>query len=113
MKLIKCVKDALTIPLKNVINESFESGSYPSLLKFAKVVPIHKGKPREELSNYRPISLLPISNKIFDKLMHIRLTIFLEKHNIIFEHQFGFQKNKSTYLAILDLNLEEPRWKGA
>ena len=36
--------------------------------------------------------------------MHnIRLTIFLEKHNIIFEHQFGFQKNKSTSLAILDL----------
>ena len=35
--------------------------------------------------------------------MHTRLTNVLEKHNLIFEHQFGFQKNKSTSLAILDL----------
>ena len=103
VKLIKCVSDALTIPLTNLINESFESGFYPSMLKFAKVVPIHKAKSTEELTHYRPISLLPIFNKIFEKLMHTRLISFLEKHNIIFEHQFGFQKKKSTSLAILDL----------
>ena len=71
--------------------------------KFAKVVPIHKAKSTEELTNYRPVSLLPIFNKIFETLLHTRLTSFLEKHNIIFEHQFGFQTNKSTSLAILDL----------
>ena len=103
VKLIKCVSDALTTPLTKLINESFESGFYPNMLKYAKVVPIHKAKSTEELTNYRPVSLLPIFNKILEKLMHTRLISFLEKHNIIFEHPFGFQKKKSTSLAILDL----------
>ena len=73
------------------------------MLKYAKVVPIHKAKSKQEVTNYRPISLLPLFNKIFEKLMHIRLIKFLELHKIIFKHQFGFQKEKSTSLAILDL----------
>ncbi len=42
-------------------------------------------------------------NKIFEKLMHQRLVNFLKVHNVIFPHQFGFQENKSTFLAILDV----------
>lgn len=72
------------------------------MLKFAKVVSIHKAKSNEELMNYRPISLLPIFNNIFEKLMHTMLISFLEKRNIIFEHQFRLQKNNEP-LAILDL----------
>ena len=77
MNLSKCVSDALTTPLTKLITESFESGFYPNMLKFAKVVPIHKAKSTEELTNYRPISLLPIFTKIVEKLMHTRLTSFL------------------------------------
>ena len=73
------------------------------LLREYEIKPIHKAKSTEELTSYRPISLLPIFTKIFEKLMHTRLTSFLEKHNVIFEHQFGFQKIKSTSLVILDL----------
>ena len=73
------------------------------MLKFAKVVPMHKAKSTEDLTNYRPISLLSIFNKSFEKLMHNRLVSFLVKHNIILEHQFCFHKNKSTSLASLDL----------
>ena len=103
VKLIKCVINTLSFPLSNLINDSFESGFYPSMLKFAKVVPVHKAKSTEEVTNYHPISLLPIFNKGFEKLMHTRLTSFLKKHNIIFENRFGFQKNKSTSLTVLDL----------
>ena len=103
MKLIKCVSNTLSFPLSNLVNDSFESGFYPSMLKIAKLVPVHRVKSTEEVTNYRPISLLPNFNKFFEKLMRTRLTSFLKKHNIIFEHQFGFQKNKSTSLAILDI----------
>ena len=103
VKLLKCVINTLSFPLTKLINDSFESGFYPSMLKFAKVVPVHKVKSTEEVTNYRPISLLSFFNKVFDKLMRTRLPSFLKQHNIIFEHQFGFQKNKSTSLAILNL----------
>ncbi|MCP4485567.1 MAG: hypothetical protein GY823_13590, partial [Flavobacteriaceae bacterium] len=103
IKMIKLIINPLTNVLTDLVNESFSSGIHPSLLKFAKVIPIHKGKSKLDVSNYRPISLLPIFNKIFEKLMHKRLTSFLEKHNVLFPHQFGFQKKKSTTQAILDL----------
>ena len=55
------------------------------------------------VSNYRPISVLPVLSKILEKIMLHRLTKFLTKHNILFERQFGFQENKSTELAIIDI----------
>ena len=44
-----------------------ETGVYPHLLKRGKVIPVHKADSRMEAKNYRPISLLPIFNKIFEK----------------------------------------------
>ena len=51
-------------------------------------------------SNYRPISLLPIFSKIFEKPMYSRLLDFIKKHNNLSPNQFGFQKSKSTELAV-------------
>ena len=53
------------------------------------------------LTNYRPISLLPIFNQILEKLIFGILTKFLDKHNIIFSGQFGFRTNHSTEHALL------------
>ena len=55
------------------------------------------------LINYRPISIFPLFSKILEKIMQERLIKYLSKYNIIYEHQYGFQKNKSTSLAIMDL----------
>ena len=54
-------------------------------------------------ANYRPISILPILSKILEKLVHIRLINYLGKYELLFKHQYGFQKGKSTEYAILDL----------
>ena len=103
VKLIKMIKDQITGPLTELINISFTTGCCPEILKYAKVIPIYKANSPMDVKNYRPISILPIFNKIMEKLMHERVISFLEKNNVIFNHQFGFQKNKSTTLAILDL----------
>ena len=56
------------------------------------------------MTNYRPISVLPICSKILEKLMLTRLLDFLDKNNIIYKHQFGLKKkNKSTTQAVFDL----------
>ena len=83
-----------------LFNKSLNQGIFPSALKFAKVVPIHKGDSLFEVSNYRPISLLPTVSKIFEKLMYSRLINFINKHEILYNKQFGFQKNMSTEYAV-------------
>ena len=72
-----------------------------SQLKIARVIPVYKKGPRTVISNYRPISLLSVFNKILEKLMYNRLTKFLEKHEVLFSGQFGFRSNRSTSHAFL------------
>ena len=102
-RLIKLIQIHIAEPLTSLINLSFTTGYYPKSLKYAKVVPIFKANSKYEVSNYRPISLLPLFNKIFEKLMYSRLIDFLQKHKVLYPHQFGFQKQKSTSLAIIDV----------
>ena len=90
--------------LSIIYNLSMETGVYPHMLKRAKVIPIHKGDSRMETKNYRPISLLPIFNKIFEKILHSRITSFIEKYKILFNRQYGFQKGKSTEFALIDIH---------
>ena len=90
-------------PIALIANSSFSLSVMPDKLKFAKDAPIHKGKSKLELVTYWPISISPIFSKILEKLMHFRIVTFLNKNKIIFEHQDGFQENKSRSLAIVDL----------
>ena len=63
---------------------------------------IHKGDPEMLCSNYTPISILPVFRKILGK-KYKRLSVYLNKYNMLYDHQFGFQKGKSTKDAVLDL----------
>ena len=79
-------------------------GIVPDKLKSAIVHPIHKVDSSMMCANYRPISILPILSKILEKLVHKRLINYLDKYELLFKHQYGFQKGKSTEHAILDLH---------
>ena len=85
----------------SVLNASMINGIFPEQLKFAKVCPIHKSGSKTDVANYRPISLLPVFSKIFEKALHSRLLVFLEKNNTLYKHQFGFRKQHSCEHALL------------
>ena len=102
-KYIKIINSDISNHLAAIFNLSFSSGVYPDALKMAIVTPIFKGGSKLEISNYRPVSILPIFSKILGRLMQLRLVKFLEDNKIIYKHQFGFQKNNSTSQAVLDL----------
>ena len=93
----------LTQILTSLFNKSISQGIFPSALKCAKVIPIHKGDSIFETSNYRPISLLPIFSKILEKIMYSRIIKFIEKFNILYKNQYGFQKSMSTEYAVNSL----------
>ena len=76
---------------------------FPRELKIAMVIPLHKGNEDNLVSNYSPISLLPILSKIYEKVMYTRLLEFLDKNKLLYELQFGFRKNHSTCAALIIL----------
>ena len=102
-KVLHLLQEQISNHLATICNLSFSTGAFPDFLKTAKVIPIHKKNSELEVSNYRPISLLSNIDKIFEKLMHIRLIEFLEGKQILYYSQFGFRKDFSTNHAILTL----------
>ena len=82
IKIIKAGLLPLSVYLDRIYNLSFEEGMYIDLLKFATISPVHKGDSKMSLTNYRPISILPIFSKILERLVHKRLMKFLIKNNL-------------------------------
>ena len=102
-KMIKLIAKEISIPLTHIFNLTFQTGTIPDNLKKALVTPIYKTNDQNEFKNYRPISVLTCFSKILEKLVCKRLMNFIEKHKILTESQFGFRKNRSTELAIMEL----------
>ena len=103
IKLLKILDPLISIALSVLINESFETGIFPDNLKIAKVIPVFKKGLTTKKSNYRPISLLSIFSKIFEKLMYQRLYRFLETCELLFNLQFGFRSGHSADHALVSL----------
>ena len=97
------ISNIICTPLSKIFNISVPSGTHPEKLKHAKVVPIFKKGSHLLISNYRPISLLSNLNKIFEKLMYKRIYAFLDKHNILYDLQFGFRAKHSTTHALISI----------
>ena len=104
IKIVKECAPAISDLLCDIFNCSFQNGVFPAKLKLAYVIPVHKSNSKLSVENYRPISIIPIFGKILEKLMHSRVMAFLNKYDLLFEHQYGFREKRSTDLAILDLH---------
>ena len=82
---------------------SIECSIFPHKWKIATIVPLYKGGGNDNVSNYRPVSLLPVPGKIIEKMVHDHMMEFFENNNILSEYQFGFRKNHSTIDSIATL----------
>ena len=99
-RTLKTMSDTISIPLAHIFNLCLEQSIWPEVLKAAEIVPIHKDKDKQIVSNYRPISLISNLAKIFEKVIYNRINNFVQKNNIINDHQFGFIKRKGTKDAL-------------
>jgi len=98
--IFKEYKSILTPILSLLFNESLQQGIFPDCLKVARVIPVFKSGSRKDISNYRPISTLPILSKIFEKLMFNRINSFININNVVSDTQFGFRQKRSTCDAL-------------
>jgi hypothetical protein len=101
--ILKLAKNVLSGPLAIIINASFATGIVPKKMKIAKVIPVFKKGSSTQLTNYRPISLLSVFNKILEKLMHKRLYSYINEKQILYSKQFGFRASYSTSHALISI----------
>ena len=93
--------DVLASPLSVLINNGFLQGVYPKVFKESRVIPIYKGKgDSNSMNNYRPVAIQCHFAKIFEYCFNQRLSGYLEKFNLLTEHQNGFRGDHSTQTAL-------------
>jgi len=76
------------------------TGEFPDSWKIAHIIPVPKVHSPSSSSEYRPISVLPVLSKLFEKVLYHRVYSYLTEHNLIEKRQYGFRENHSTELAI-------------
>ena len=87
--LLKSCGDIFCGPLANLFRKALRSGAYPSQWKVANLVAIHKSGKRQNIANYRPISLLPRVSKVFEKIVceqimqHVQPAIAEQQHGFV------------------------------
>ena len=80
-------------------NRSLDECIFPSSLKTAIVTPVFKSGDHHETCNYRPISILPVTSKIIEKVVAEQLTSHLNKEGLLHPRQYGFRAHHSTETA--------------
>ena len=101
--VVKYVFDAIIKPIMHIFSFSLNKRISPDQLKITRVTPRFKQGAKILVNNYRPISVLSCFSKILERVMYNRLYSFLFGNNILYDKQFGFQKDHSTEHAILQL----------
>jgi hypothetical protein len=96
INLIKKVIVEIATPLSHIFTLSLNHGVFPELFKTVRVVPIFKSGDKTSCDNYRPISLVKTLSKVLEKIVQISLVNHLEINKLIYKHQYGFLRARST-----------------
>ena len=103
LRLLKLSSSVITAPLASLFNMSIATSTFPSSWKMAQVMPVYKKGSRQDIANYRPISLLPILSKVMEHAINTQLCDYLEACNLFHANQHGFRRRKSCCSALLAL----------
>ena len=101
VRMIKICDEALVKPLSLTYKNCIETGVFPYIWKKSNIVPVYKRGDEQIINNYRPISLLPICGKIFEKILFNSMYKFFEENYLLCEHQSGFRPSDSCEYQLL------------
>ena len=103
-KLLKAAADVVAKPLTDLFNLSLNTGDIPEDFLVAKIIPIHKSGAKTDPTNYRPISILSIVSRIFEKAVYNQLHNHAQENSLITPNQSGFRPLHSTETCLLDIS---------
>ncbi len=115
-RMIELCGENITLPLSIIFKNIIVTGIFPTLWKSANVTPVHKKESKQIVKNYRPISLLPLFAKVFERILFSKMYNFVSTNGLITKNQSGFQPGDSVTNQLiclvdsihhsLDINLE-------
>ena len=103
IKMIKFCEESITIPLKIIFEESLKCGVFPEIWKKTNVVPVHKKEDKTLVKNYRPISLLPIFSKIFERVIYNSIFNYFISNKLFTLSQSAFLPGDSCIAQLLSI----------
>ena len=105
-RLLRECPDLISESLTLIFNRSINTGIFPDEWKYAKVIPIHKHGKRNCTDNYRPISIIPVVAKVFERIIYNQLSLFFCENRLLNNCQSGFRGLHSTVTALLEATNE-------
>ena len=104
--MIELCGKSIALPLKLLFQSSLEKGIFPVDWKKSNIVPVHKKENRNLIKNYRPISLLLIFSKIYERLIFNSIFNYFIKNNLFTKRQFGLFPSDSCISQLLSITHE-------
>ena len=101
-KLLKMAASIVAPSLTAIFTKSIITGVYPTEWKMARVTPVFKKGVKSNLNNYRPISVIPVVSKVFEKIVYDQLYQYLNDNQLLSSCQSGFRSLHSTLTALLE-----------
>ena len=102
-KFLKLVNSEISGAFSFLTNDTISEKKFPNVLKIAKEIPLFKSRNKLDCSNCRPISLLLVISKNFERILKTRIVSFLEKCSLLHSRQFGFRAKRITEEEITDI----------
>ena len=99
--MIKICGASITVPLKIIFEQSLKERKFPELWRKIDVVPVHKKEDKNLIKNYRPVSLLPIFSKIYERVIYNALCNYFKSNNLFTPSQSGFLPGGSCTAQLL------------
>ena len=101
-KLLKTAANIVAPSLTSIFSRSILTGIYPNDWKVAKVTPLFKKGLKSDPNNYKPISVIPVVSKVFEKIVYNQLYHYLDDYKLLLSYQSGFRSLHSTLTALLE-----------
>ena len=106
IRMLKTCGDSIYKLLHLIFRASLDQGNFPLCWKKANIVPIYKKNDKKSIKNYRPVSLLPICRKIFERLLYNEMFSFFIENGLISQNQSGFKPEDSCINQLLSITHE-------
>ena len=103
IRITKIFDTVIVEPLSIIFNNCINQSMFPDIWKRLNICPIHKKGDKQIINNYRPVSLLPICGKIFERIIFNSLYEYVEENKLLSVHQSGFRSNDSCVNQLLSI----------
>ena len=103
IRMLKIRDSVVTEPISTLFKNCVDCGIFPDIWKMYHIIPTHKKNDQRYINNYRPVSLLPISGKVFERIIYNPAFLYLENINLLTLSQSGFCPNNSCVNQLLSI----------